>query len=100
MKLNDNPSLISLIEKGDFVRDYDFDDAPLELRESIVDYLNEKLPTEWPHDPFNGKVSIDGFHDAGIVEYNDHIEFQVDSDRYRICIVVVISGNEAALGEL
>lgn len=100
MKLKDNPNLISFYEKGNCIGDCDFNEAPLELREAIVDYLNEKLPTEWPDDPFHGKVSIDGFHDAGIIQYEDHTEFQVDSDKYRISIVVVICGEEAALGEL
>ena len=46
MKLIDNPSLISLFEKGNFIKECDFNDAPLELRESIIDYLNEKIPLE------------------------------------------------------
>ena len=100
MQFKDNPNLKSLFEKGNFVKDYDFNDAPLELRQAIVDYLNFKLPTEWPDDPFRGQVSIDGFNDAAIIEYEDHKEFQVDSDRYRICVAVIMVGEEAALDEL
>lgn len=99
MIFKDNPDLNSLFEKGRFIKDYEFNDSSLELKQSIVDYLNMKLPTMWSHDPFNGTVSIDGFHDAAIIEYDDHKEFQVDSDKYRICVCMIMVGDEASLDD-
>ena len=97
--LKNNPSLKQVKPVGKF-KEHDWDDYPNEdLKNDIVDFLNQHLPTMWPEDPFVGKVTSKGLNDAWIIEYPNLKEFAVDSDKYRICVTVKIVGDEAVLYE-
>lgn len=95
-----NQLLKKLNGKGKLIKEWKWNAyGNNELKEAIVDFLNKELPNMWPDDPFSGTITMKGLNDAWIVEYEDHIDFGVDSDKYRICVEMVIVNNEASLND-
>lgn len=100
LSLTLNQSLKKLNGKGKLIKEWEWCDyANNELKEAIVDFLNKNLPSMWPDDPFSSTITMKGLNDAWIVEYQDHIDFGVDSNKYRIYVEMVIVGNEACLND-
>jgi len=100
LSLTLNQSLKKLNGKGKLIKEWEWNDyTNNELKAAIVDFLNRELPNMWPDDPFRGTITMRGLNDAWIVEYQNHIEFGVDSDKYRIYVEMVIVGNEASLSD-
>lgn len=97
----ENKYLKKLHDKGEVLGEKKFSEVNPFLQNAIVNYLNEKLPTLWDgDDAFKGRVTVDGLKKGSVViQYEDHMEFIVDSDRYRICICLIIKGKEAYLFE-